>query len=437
MKKIILLIGIVCLFIFKSNAAVTISQFAIQSQYLNSGKLVPVTGATTPFTADVTLMKTGVEYNTVKITVVYIEGNTSLDLSTPLWWYEGNWAANGIFQQSISASLPANKTTGKVYLQIQVWHGDNQGATTNTITGYEIYKANPNPNPDPNPEVGGVVGIPPAFTPPAVGSVPLYEYVSGNKRRLTTVYYSSYPGFTYTGVFGYVFTSAEAGTVPLHRYTHPSNGNYYYTTTLTTTSGYNYGEIACYVYGNEVTNAYPVYENYSSSLGSFHRYSTSSDIFPNYSFGGVKFYILQHSNPDPNPIPNPVPIYVYHDGPATDHYFTSENRPAIGNGSFVNEGIAFYAFSKPGPGVVPIYVYYNQAGSDHYFTPDNKPTIGGGAFKNEGIVFYAYLTPGPNRIPVYVYNGIYGQDHYFTPDNQPTIGNGGYRNEGIAFYCAQ
>jgi hypothetical protein len=241
-------------------------------------------------------------------------------------------------------------------------------ALSGTVVAYDIYTANPNPDPNPDPDLGDpVIGVPPAFTTPAVGSVPLYEYVSGNKRRLTTVYYSSYPGFTYTGIFGYVFTTAETGTVPLYRYTHPTNGNYYYTITLTSTSGYNYDGIACYVYGSEVTNAYPVYENYSSSLGSFHRYSTSPDIFPNYSFGGAKFYILQHSNPAP--ILLPAPIYVYHDGPATDHYFTSENRPAIGNGSFVNEGIAFYAFSKPGPGVVPIYVYYNQAGSDQYFTP--------------------------------------------------------------------
>ena len=130
-----------------------------------------------------------------------------------------------------------------------------------------------------------------------------------------------------------------------------------------------------------------------------------------------------------------VPIYVYNNAPRGDHYFTPDNRPTIGNGHFLNEGIAFYAFSTQKPNTVPIYVYNDSRAADHYFTPENKPTIGNGSFKNEGIAFYAYPRRESYNVPIYVYYSWRATDHYFTPDNYPTIGNGTFVNEGIAFYA--
>lgn len=129
-----------------------------------------------------------------------------------------------------------------------------------------------------------------------------------------------------------------------------------------------------------------------------------------------------------------VPIYVYNNLVVKDHYFTPDNQPTIGGGGYANEGIAFYAFSKPTTGAVPIYVYNNVSAKDHYFTPDNQPTIGGGAYVREGIAFYAYPSSAAGRIPVVVYNNASVKDHYWSTVNAPTIGGGGYVREGISFY---
>lgn len=273
-----------------------------------------------------------------------------------------------------------------------------------------------------------IIGVPPAFTAPEVGSVPLYEYVSGNKRRLTTTYYSSYPGFTYTGIFGYVFTSAIAGTVPLYRYTHPTNGNHYFTLTPTTTSGYNYDGVACYVYGSQVTNAFPVYENYSSSLGSYHRYSNSPDIFPGYSFGGSKFYILQNLSP--------VPIYQFYYGGGHDHYASPELDATAGFAGWQSLGVDFKAFKSQIPGTVPVYLFYSDPNSDHYISTDINAVTGYADWEYRGISFYAYPTQVPGTIPIYLFSNLgTNVNHYTTSISNINLQYSGWAKVGIAFYA--
>ncbi|MDQ0968509.1 hypothetical protein QFZ20_003912 [Flavobacterium sp. W4I14] len=58
--------------------------------------------------------------------------------------------------------------------------------------------------------------------------------------------------------------------------------------------------------------------------------------------------------------------------------------------NFKNEGIVFYAFSKPTEGAVPVDVYYRK-NADHYFRLGNQPTIGNGASVNEGPAFNVSL----------------------------------------------
>lgn len=129
-----------------------------------------------------------------------------------------------------------------------------------------------------------------------------------------------------------------------------------------------------------------------------------------------------------------VPIYGYYSTSGADHYYTHENSPTIGNGTFVNEGIAFYAFKERKENTVPIYVYGYEKARDHYFTTQNSPTINGGNFKNEGIAFYAYSSAGERRLPIFVYYYSRNTDHYYTTENSPTISGGNFKNEGVAFY---
>ncbi|WEK18801.1 MAG: hypothetical protein P0Y49_18660 [Candidatus Pedobacter colombiensis] len=273
-----------------------------------------------------------------------------------------------------------------------------------------------------------VIGVPPAFTAPEIGSVPLYEYISGKKRQLSTTYYSSYPGFTYNGIFGYVFTSAKTGTVPLYRYTHPTNGNSYYTITLTTTSGYNYDGIVCYVYENQETNAFPVYENYSSSLGSFHRYSNSPDIFPGYRFDGIKFYILQNLSP--------VPIYQFYYGAGHDHYASPEIDATTGFTGWQSLGVDFKAFKIQAPETVPVYLFYNDSVVDHFISTDRNAVNGYANWEYRGISFYAYSTQVPGTIPIYLfgYNGG-SVNHYTTSNPNIHLQYSNWSRVGVAFYA--
>lgn len=145
---------------FNVSASVTLSQFAIQSQFLIGGQLKPNSGASTPFTADFTMVKSGTTYNTVTVSLVYIENSTETQLSTPITRYDGDWsiANSNTWQASISGTLPAGKTAGIIYFKYTVYDGSTQGATSNSVTGYRIYTGAGTGNPG----GGGGGGTPPA-----------------------------------------------------------------------------------------------------------------------------------------------------------------------------------------------------------------------------------------------------------------------------------
>lgn len=130
-----------------------------------------------------------------------------------------------------------------------------------------------------------------------------------------------------------------------------------------------------------------------------------------------------------------VPVYSYFSQRYGDHYFMTVNQPSTGDGSYLNEGPVFYAFSKATTGAVPIYIYNSQKYGDHYLTPENSPSIGDGSYKNEGIAFYAFTKPTTGAVPVYVYNSQRYGDHVYVTQNSPSLADGSYVNEGIAFYA--
>lgn len=129
-----------------------------------------------------------------------------------------------------------------------------------------------------------------------------------------------------------------------------------------------------------------------------------------------------------------VPVIQYYYSARTNHFFSTENKPSLANGNFLNEGIAFYAFSKQKVGTVPVYQYFASKYSDHLFSRENKPTLSNGDFKNEGIAFYAYPSNVQGSTPIYQYYSSQAKDHMFSTENSPTLANGTFRNEGIAFY---
>lgn len=132
-----------------------------------------------------------------------------------------------------------------------------------------------------------------------------------------------------------------------------------------------------------------------------------------------------------------VAVYIYNNKKTTDHYFSTVNEPSISEGQYINEGIAFYAFTKPSNGTVPIYSYFSTSEKAHYLSVKNQPSLLGSYVNENKILFYAYDKLAENRVPVYAYSGVYGGDYYFTTENRPTLENGGYRNQGLAFYVVK
>jgi predicted RecA/RadA family phage recombinase len=140
MKKNILFLTIVVVIFNLSNAySSALSQFQIQANYLVSNKLnVANSNNTTPFKVDIGITRmlymSGYENVDWTVTVMYSpSGNTgstdNIALSTALHITETNYTTNnpGVFSTAIDATLPANKTTGAIFLKYVYYLYDGNG----------------------------------------------------------------------------------------------------------------------------------------------------------------------------------------------------------------------------------------------------------------------------------------------------------------------
>lgn len=296
-----------------------------------------------------------------------------------------------------------------------------------TVIAYDFIPGTTSPNPGPG---DPVIGIPPAFIAPVAGAVPLYEYVSGINTRLTTVYYSSFPGFTYKRIFGYVFTSATPETVPLYSYAHPTNGNYYYSINYPGPTAYIDAGITCYVYESQLINTFPVYVNYSSPLGN-HRYSNYLETFPNYRFDGAKFYILQNSEPVYYPSSN---LYRMYNKKTDDRLLTVSPSEVAGSSDWKNEGVIGRVYTNNlKPGTVPLYRVQLNSGP-HLFTLSWDEAHMG---RYEGIVGYVNSSPESGHLPIYRYKNNNLPHMYTISFNELGNGGNGWTLQGTLGYLLQ
>ncbi len=90
-------------------------------------------------------------------------------------------------------------------------------------------------------------------------------------------------------------------------------------------------------------------------------------------------------------------------------------------------------------GDVPIYSYVSNMYTDHIYSTNNKPYLEDDpSYVQEGIAFYAYPTPSTETIPVYSYASNWWADHIYSRNNVPRLaGDGTYIQEGIAFYVTR
>jgi Zn-dependent metalloprotease len=135
--------------------------------------------------------------------------------------------------------------------------------------------------------------------------------------------------------------------------------------------------------------------------------------------------------------PVTVPLYRYWNGPAADHFYTT-NWSELGSGNYgwVYEGIQCYVYPSHAPSSVPLYRYWNGPAADHFYTT-NWGELGSGknGWVYEGIQCYVLATQLPGTVPLYRYWNGPAADHFYTT-NWGELGSGkyGWVYEGIQCY---
>ena len=131
--------------------------------------------------------------------------------------------------------------------------------------------------------------------------------------------------FKSDGIAGYVFASAQAGTVPLHRWVRPGPNDHYYTVSPQPPAGHPY-----YVYESVSCNVFPVPQPGTVPL---HRWRGPSGWFYTTAVDGEHVNRLGF-HPEtvtchvfPSPTPETVPLYRFID-PRTGAYFYSTHPHA-------------------------------------------------------------------------------------------------------------
>lgn len=359
------------------------------------------------------------EDGTCQVTAVLQIGTTYTDISDPIYFTNVDFQNQSIVtgnavKSNILATIPANTLTGTIRLRLDYY---DSNAGTNVVkystTGYSM--AFP------------PVVPPPSFVPPVDGCVPIYEYVSSTGRVLTKAY-SSYVGYTYGRIFGFLFETQVVNTVPLYAFINNTVANdHYYGLSNSAKTGYTYYGILGYVYANQVAKSLPVYANHKSSNGGQYLFDNRPGTFAGYTFEDVQFYLLQNTQSTTYPLPEEESreLYQYLKGSTGDHFYTTYKDNYL---DYVYEKVLGYVSTIQKPNTVPLYRYYNMTYDDHYMTTVQNNY---GGYIYEGIVGYVYLNSQSTTVPVWQYMNGSLWDHYYNTVNQNF---GGYTNEGIKFH---
>jgi hypothetical protein len=126
--------------------------------------------------------------------------------------------------------------------------------------------------------------------------------------------------FRSEGIAGYVWTQAEPGTIPLHRWLHPRNGSHFYTIIPGAPDRPNAVSegIVCHVYDHPVAGAVPLYW-WRTAHDDFYTILPGGEAAPRlgYRFHGIACYIER------DPKPGTVPLYRFVDPIRHHHFYTT------------------------------------------------------------------------------------------------------------------
>ena len=265
----------------------------------------------------------------------------------------------------------------------------------------------------------------------ARGTVPLYIYErrgNGKVQQAFTTdprkFSGGVDGLALEGVAGYVYPNDFPGSIPLHLYEHPSQGDY--VLRLEKNLGnWRYHGIAGYA-------AAP-----PQPPGDDAPFETSNPE----QLSGTDAVVF------PKRAENTIALYRYRN-PGNGNVLHTTNFAELGAGDpwFEYEGIAGWVYPDARQGTKPIYRYYNKSARRHDVTIDPKKRNakrGGGGYEFEAIIGHAIsddFGPGKDARVVNTppqefmrYFNPSTNDHMYTADpNQLGDGDDGYVRDGVA-----
>ena len=127
--------------------------------------------------------------------------------------------------------------------------------------------------------------------------VPFYRYVKTDKaQHYYTVNWGELGyganGYIYEGITGYIYTYQESTTIPLYKFTVPTDN--FYTTSSAAINGYTAGGVVGYIYPTQVTNSIPIYRYFNTTVGHFYtwNYSELGAGGNGWTYEGILGYVM-------------------------------------------------------------------------------------------------------------------------------------------------
>ena len=286
---------------------------------------------------------------------------------------------------------------------------------------------------------------PSSCNPPGLYEFHYHNGLPGKVSAVKFTYEGTTFGYNYEGIQGYIYTSQIPGTVPLYMLYNTKAGDHFYT--ISPDGANPIGDwqpkgLIGYVYSESgQADRLPLYRWYKPSphkpKKTDHFYTTSRSeptSSSGYVYEGIECYVPKSN------ISGTVPFYRWYKGSINDHFYTrSTSEPTAGSG-YVSEGVQCNIFPNQSLGTVPLYRLYSDRAKDHFYTISSEGVSSIGSWHPEGIAGWVYSGPAPsNRQPLYRWykpapNKPIKTDHFYTTSTGEPASNSGYVFEGIECY---
>lgn len=281
--------------------------------------------------------------------------------------------------------------------------------------------------------------------PPVVSPVMLYKYY--NESSIDNLYSTdrndpakpSY-GYSYQGCVAQIMPTQVSGTIPVYRYYNSANNGAFGGDTLLTGTrddagmgnyGYGYVGLVGYIFTSQQAGTVPLKQYFAGAPKTDHFYTTEAwtSGFLDYNYEVSLGYVYpppadKCGPTDPVPAsPNKTVLHHYYNSATIDNFYTVNfNELGYGSdqyGSYKYYGCKAIVWDRQVPGSTPLWRYWNGTGGDHFYTVDRNDAgyagYGYGIESVEGYVFRDGRVGGTGAFNRY-FAGYPKTDHYYTMD---------------------